>query len=182
MRAGPKVALVGASLLVVVAVYAFVVSPLATIHQIKAGIQQQDAEKLSDAIDFPTLRENLKEQFDAVIAKKAGEKMRNNPLGALGMVFASKIAETMVDSIITPSGLAAAVAGKEPGAAPDQASPDTNDSSPRQNLFKNARYTYDSLSKFSVRVPTKNNAEVRLVLIRNGLSWKLSNIVLPMAE
>ena len=41
--------------------------PLITISQIKSGIEEQDSEKLSDNIDFPVLRQNMKDQFNAVI-------------------------------------------------------------------------------------------------------------------
>ena len=48
--------------------------------------------------------------------------------------------------------------------------------------FQHARYRYDSLSRFSVWVPSDNGQETRFVLQRDGLSWKLVNVILPLDE
>lgn len=45
-----------------------------------------------------------------------------------------------------------------------------------EHLFKNARTSYDSLSSFSIWVPNDEGNEVRFVLNREGIKWKLVNI------
>jgi hypothetical protein len=54
---------------------------------------------------------------------------------------------------------------------------------PREDdLLQNARDSYDSLSQFSVWVPDAEGHETRFVLQREGVSWRLVNLVLPIND
>jgi len=48
--------------------------------------------------------------------------------------------------------------------------------------LRHARYSYDSVAKFSawVKVSPADRGELRLVFTLDGLSWKLSNIVVRL--
>ncbi len=89
------------------------VGPLITIHQIKSAIEQQDSEKLSEYVDFPTLRTNLKEQLNSEVMKQAATQLKDNPFLALGLAFSPKLVEGIVDSFVTPSGISNLMAGKK---------------------------------------------------------------------
>ena len=151
--------------------------PFITLHAIKTGIAERDSEKLAENIDFPTLRQNLKEQFNALLLSEAASELKDNPFTALAMGFASKLADGIVDSFVTPAMLARLMAG-ETSINTDQ----INSASPqvigKDDLFKNARFNFDSTKKFSIWVPNDEDDEVRFLLTRNGLEWKLSNIIL----
>lgn len=159
--------------------------PFLTIYQIKAGITEQDAEKLSDNIDFPALRQNLKDQMNIAMVKNAATEQKDNPYAILAAGFASKFIDGMVDALITPSGLASIMSGKKQSQQ-NQDNGNGNDittdtASPKKDdLFKNARYSYDSLSKFSIWVPNNEGEEIRFVLKREGISWMLVNLTLPI--
>lgn len=154
------------------------IGPFVTIHEIKTGIENQDSEKLASNIDFPALRENLKEQFNAYMMKQAATELQGNPFGALGMAIGEKIVDSMVDASVTPSGLSNLAAGRKPlqvnGRSPSPSSGQGFE------LFKNAQYNYDGLSKFSARVIAESSGQVRFVFTRDGLSWKLTNIIVPI--
>ena len=158
--------------------------PLITLHGMKVGIRERDSEKLSEYIDFLTLRMNLKEQVNAVVMKEAATQMKENPFAALGIAVASKVAESLVESAVTPAGLANLMEGKKP-LAPTAAPSAATDIAPSAKTgqgepFKSARYTYDSTERFSVWVKDDKGEEIRFVLTRNWLSWKLTNIILAM--
>jgi Protein of unknown function (DUF2939) len=158
--------------LVIVALVGYAaVGPVITIYQIKSAVEQQDSEKLSEYIDFPTLRTNLKEQLNSEMMKQAATGLKDNPILALGLALSPKLVESIVDSFVTPSGISNLMAGKQQHA---------QESSGRQRWepFKNSRYTYDSSSKFSVWVKDDKCEEIRFVLTRDVLSWKLSNIII----
>jgi len=165
--------------LVIIAIVGYVaIGPFVTIHEIRVGIEEQDSEKLAANIDFPALRQNLKEQFNAYIMKQAATELKDNPFGALGMAIGEKIADGMVDASVTPSSLSNLAAGKQP-----QRVNDSSRSSGHGHgieLFKNARYSYDGPSRFSARITAESGGEIRFVFTRDGLSWKLSNIVVPI--
>lgn len=153
--------------------------PYLTVSAIKTGTVEQDSEKLSENIDFPTLRQNLKDQLNLAMMKSIGEELNDNPFMALAAGFASTMVDGIVDSFVTPSGLAAMMGGKKPSGngTMESANPPRED-----ELFKNARFSYDSISKFSIWVPNDNGQEIRFVLKRDVLSWKLINLVIPFDE
>lgn len=168
-------------LIAVIAIAYIAAGPFITIHNIKAGVEKQDSDKLSENIDFPALRSNLKEQFNALVMKNAASELQNNPFAALAMGFASQIVENMVNSFVTPSGLRSLMEGKKPKQVQgnEKLSQESNVQQPEP--FKNARYTFDNLSKFSAWVKDDKGIEMRFVFQRDGLSWKLSNIIIPLS-
>jgi len=173
-----KIVWIGVVILVLVVGYA-AAGPYLTISAIKTGIVEKDSEKLSENIDFPTLRQNIKEHLNAEMMKSAATELKDNPFAALAAGLATKMVDGIVDSFVTPSGLAALMEGKKPSKEGNGGNP----SPPKKgDLFKNARYSYDSTSKFSIWVPNDKGEEARFILKREGLSWKLVNIIIPIDE
>jgi len=165
--------------LIIVALVGYVgVGPLITIYQIKSAVERQDSEKLSDYVDFPTLRTNLKEQLNSELMKKAATESKDNRLLALGLALSPKLVESIVDSFVTPSGISNLMAGKKPLQPEKEQQAQEPSGRQRWEPFKNSRYTYDSSSKFSVWVKDDKREEIRFVLTRDVLSWKLSNIII----
>jgi hypothetical protein len=158
--------------------------PFITLHGMKVAIKSHDSERLSGYIDFPMLRSNLKEQLNAAVMKESTSQMRDNPFAILGMAVASKLAESLVETAVTPSGLANLMQGRKPASAPIAATPASANSlstTPESvEPFRNARYTFDNTERFSAWVKNENGEEIRFVLSRIGFSWKLTNIVIPM--
>ena len=170
--------LVVAGILVVVAYIA--AGPYLTLLDIKTGVIEKDSEKLADNIEFSTLRQNIKDQLNAKMMEKAATKIKDNPLAALAAGFATKMVDGMVDSFVTPNGLARVMGGKSL-AKPSATDTEASDKPPtKDDLFKNARYAYDSINQFSIWVPNQKGEEVRFILTRDILSWKLTNFVIPM--
>jgi DUF2939 family protein len=126
------------------------------------------------------LRTNLKEQVNAVVIKEATAKMSENPFGLLGMGLAAKLAESIVESAVTPSGLANIMQGGSPGGQRKVALTESGNEVNTTEPFSNARYNYDSSEKFSAWVKNNNGDEVRFVLSRNWFFWKLTNIIVPL--
>jgi hypothetical protein len=154
--------------------------PFITFHGMNSAIKARDPEKLSEYIDFPMLRTNLKEQVNAVIIKEAAAKMSENPFGLLGMGLAAKFAEGIVEFAITPSGLANLMQRATPIGPPKIATTEFGKTLATTEPFSNARYNYDSSEKFFAWVKKDNGGEIRFVLSRNWFSWKLTNIIVPL--
>lgn len=153
--------------------------PYLTVSSIKTGIVEKDSDKLSENIEFPTLRNNLKEQFNAAMLKNAATELKDNPFAALAAGLATKMVDGIVDSFVTPSGLAAIMEGEKPS---KNGNVESTTPTKKDDLFKDARFSYDSTSKFSIWVPNDEGKEIRFVLQREGLSWKLVNIIVPIDE
>ncbi len=165
---------------ILVSIFGYVATgPFITFSSIKTGIVEKDSEKLSENIDFPALRQNIKEQFNASMIKNASEELEGNFLSIIAVGLASKFVDEVVDLLLTPSGLTTFMEGKKSGKGDDKSITPTFK---KDELFKNVRYSYDSLSKFSIWVTNEMEEEIRFVLKREGFSWKLVNIVIPINE
>jgi len=111
--------------------------------------------------------------------KNASEELEGNFLSIIAVGLASKFVDEVVDLLLTPSGLTTFMEGKKSGKGDDKSITPTFK---KDELFKNVRYSYDSLSKFSIWVTNEMEEEIRFVLKREGFSWKLVNIVIPINE
>lgn len=169
-----KLAIIGVALLFVV--YA-ATAPYMTVHQMRVAAEKRDGETLSEHIDFPSVRQSLKDQFNALFAKKMAEdeEMRENPFAALGVMFAGVIVDRMVDAYVTPTGITLLMAGERPEMEEDGEPVVAQDRGP----FHNASKSYESLDKFVVRVKDESGEETKFVLRRQGISWKLTEILIP---
>lgn len=157
--------------------------PFLAISSIKTGIIERDTELLHDNIDFVTLRQNLKDQLNAALVGEIGKKSDSaieNGAAALGMLLAGKVIEGAVDSYITPDGFAKIATGNTKPATDESSS--TGGFS-KEDLFKRARFRYDNLRRVSLIMPTADEQhQLRLVFSRAGLSWRMTNIVLPIGS
>ena len=157
-----------------------VAAPFFTVYQIQSATQKNDGEALSKHIDFPLVRQSLKEQINAMFAKEiaADEDIRDNPFVALGTAFAGVMADKIVDAYVTPAGIIELMTGKNPRSGPEPGN-DSVSSSGREPL-KNASMSYDSMDKFVVKVEGANGGEGKFILRRRGFDWKITEVIIPV--
>lgn len=169
-----NLALVGFALLFVVYVAA---GPYITVHKMRVAAEKRDGEALSEHIDFPSVRQSLKDQMNALFAKEMAEdeEMRDNPFAALGAVFAGVVVDRVVDAYVTPAGITLLMSGERPEIEEDRGTDIGDDRGP----FRNASKSYESHDKFVVRIEAETGEETKFVLRRQGISWKLTDIVIP---
>jgi hypothetical protein len=113
------------------------------------------------------------------MSKRANAEVENNPFAALGAAFATRVVDGLVDKLVTPEGLARLLAGEKPGAGPQGTA--GGDTSVRKPL-EGAHYSYESLDRFAISVPTDQGEEIRFILTRSGLQWRLSGIEMPVTK
>lgn len=161
--------------IVILAVVYFFLSPLITVAQMRSAADDRDGEALSEHVDFLSVRQSLKDQMNAMMAKEIASQSEENPFGALGMAFGGMFIEKMVDSYVTPSGLVQMMKGEAPSGKQSTGSP-----SNQKKPFNDASFSYKSMSRFDITVKDDNAKETKFILRRSGLSWKLSEIMLPI--
>jgi hypothetical protein len=76
-------------------------SPYIALRSIAAAAKVKDADKFNDGVDYPRLRENLKGQFSAQMAKTVGDQS-GNPFSALGAMLGMAMVNQMVDAFVRP--------------------------------------------------------------------------------
>ncbi len=155
--------------------------PYLTVHAIREAVRNEDSRALSKQVDFPALRESLRLQLADAIVREAGPDLQSNLLGAIGLRLAGSAAGTGVDMMVTPVGLSALMRGQRlwslaGGASPTQVRPDAE----REPPLADAHYRYNSTSRFTATVRDDRDRPIEFVLTRKGLTWKLSDIRLPL--
>ncbi len=154
-------------------------APYITVHQMKSAAESQDGEALSEYIEFPSVRQSLKDQMNAMFMKEmAKEKTKDNPFSALGAAFGGVIVEKMVDAYVTPAGISQLMAGEKPKS--------TEEGGPYSSFGRepltDASMSYESVDKFVVKVKGGTGEEGKFVLRRRGIGWKLTEIIVPIGN
>jgi hypothetical protein len=178
-----RIAIGLAVLALTVGIYYFAAPP-AAVTGLRDAMIRGDSIELGDRVDFARVRQGLKEQVNALILGKDYHKLASNPFGSLAIGVASKLLEGALDSFVSPAGLAELAKGRIPSDDPDD--PDDPDApqapsapSEPEQPFSRARIDRESLDRFSAWVPADQGGEIRFVFRRRGLSWLLTDILLP---
>ena len=172
------------SVIVLLVVYVFA-SPYLVVYQIRAATQSHDAPALAKHIDFISVRTNLKDQLNQKIAgitSQAGDDQR--PFSRFGTALAGLMVDKLVDVYVTPSGMQQLMSGKKPQ-SPSTAPQKTPSNTPTTHTEKpdvTSSMSYQSLNTFVVSATGKTGDLVDVVLSRQGLTWKVTNIVLPLDQ
>lgn len=157
--------------------------PFLTIHAIRSAVQEQDAARLSEHVDFPALRVNLKLQIDNYVVRRAGPDMQSNLLGAIALRLASGATDGIVDVMATPAGLAAVMEGRNfwHRLNGQRTTDDSYATAPPRDPLEGARYRFESASRFTATVINADDEPVVFVLTRKGFTWRVSDVRLPLA-
>jgi hypothetical protein len=155
--------------------------PYLTVRAIRTAITQEDPAALSKQVDFPALRSSLKLQVRDRMVREAGPDLQANPFAAFGLAIAGGVTDGAVDVMVTPLGLGALMEGREIWKRFDDGlSSPTTAPAPQREPLHDAKYRYESTSRFTATVKDENGKPVVFVITREGLRWKLSDIRLPM--
>ncbi|GAB6124701.1 DUF2939 domain-containing protein [Humidesulfovibrio idahonensis] len=88
-------------------------SPYLAVRGMRQAAQAQDAAKLSEYVDFPALRQSLKDDFSGRLTEEL-RKDPKNPLAAIGLMFGASIVSQLVDAFTTPENLVRLMQGRIP--------------------------------------------------------------------
>lgn len=169
---------------VVVGVVAYVVAtPYITVYQMKEAAEKHDAVALSEHIDFPSVRQSLKDQMNASIAQKMGTdfNQKDSFLGTLGKQVGGVLVDQVVEVYVTPSGIRQLMVGEKPKVISVEvpASESADKPEPSEKPLSHSSMHYTALDRFVVNHKNKQGKEAQFVLHRQGMQWKLAEILLP---
>jgi hypothetical protein len=164
-------ALAAAALIIAAGVTWYMASPGWALHQMKAAADANDPDALSSYIDYPALREDLKAEISSQMMAEA--KKHKSRFGGLGLAIGTAMIGPVIDGLVTPAGMRAALMAKrdqaQVKAAPKAAS--------ALRVPDNPVFVRRGFSEFLVA--SKQQPKSGLVFKRHGLSWKLSGVDLP---
>lgn len=159
--------LVPLALVAGLAIYIYYTPQLA-LKELEQAARRGDTTALEQRIDFPAVRESLKQQVQERLSKSSSNS--RNPLAAFGTALAGAVAAPAVDAMVTPDNVARLLRGESfgPGAGPTL----SLDSS-RLDMH------YETLDQFVV-TSAPPPAGFELILERDGwLDWQLVDVHLP---
>lgn len=147
----------------------------ALIRAAKAG----DADRLEQLVDFPALRESLKDELTTELAAhmRRDPRLADSTLGGVGMMLAPMLLSGAVDATVTPEVVAQMVTTAE---APDPTGrdrPEPGDEADSDDIHQ--AWGYRDLNAFAVTLTDRDQPDQRLALIleRRGLfSWQLAAV------
>ena len=103
-----KKGLVVVAVLVILGLIAYVVSPFFYVSSLKSAFLAGDSSKLADLVDFPALRDSLKEEVATILAQQPKESSDSNqsPFAALSAFVGPVFLNRAVDTYCTPEAIA----------------------------------------------------------------------------
>ncbi|MEN9719005.1 MAG: hypothetical protein RIQ99_1883 [Pseudomonadota bacterium] len=167
-----RIVLGGAALAAVLAGGWYYASPGFALKGLRDAAISGNKQELKERVDFPAVRESLKEQVRAVIMAEMA-KQKDNPFAGLGMLMAGAIIDPVIDTMVSPSGMKALVdQGKFK--KPDQAE-DASEGQPADWTIER-----DGIDHFSATLKSKDAGKApTLIFRRDGMGWDLVEIEIP---
>lgn len=163
-----KIAAVSAVLIVIASsTLWYFESPAWTLKGMKDAAQSHDADALNAYIDYPALRDSLKAELMARMMAEA--QKHKSRLGSLGIAVGSAMTAPMIDRLVSPAGMRAALLANRDENALSAAS--------ALHVPEDPVIVRRNFSEFLVTA--KGHPNRGLVFKRHGLSWMLSGIELP---
>jgi hypothetical protein len=149
---------------------AYGATPYLTLYRLGEAIQKSDAETLQSLVNWPAVREGIKEDICDLVIDDPGSKTEDT-LPPFGASFVRGIASNAIDQAVTPEALLAATGTvPEKPAARDQQGPD---------VHVNWAF-FDSPTTFSISLQARGQAEpIKLEMdLRHG-AWQVQRVWLP---
>lgn len=143
-------------------------SPYITLRSIAKAVDRQDADAVSEHVDFPALRENVKGQLMAKLQSDMDKpEMKENPFAGLGSMLAMGMVGNLTDTMISPAGVMMMLKNGKPGKTPSAASAGNESAASKKNITVD----YQGWSKVFVH---PKGEPVGFIFKRDGLmGWKL---------
>jgi hypothetical protein len=160
-----KKPVIGALLVVALA---YVVYPYATLYRLGQAIRHGDASTLGSMVDWPAVREGIKEDICDSVIDQPQDARNGTQLPPFGAGFVRGIASNAVDAKITPEALVAAAAD-QPAAQPAQGA---------AVQVSWAFFSGPSAFVVDLRAPGQDQP-IRLQLDLRSGSWQVTRVWLP---
>ena len=161
-------------LLVIFAIYLYA-SPYLVLNNIKNTAEQGDADKLSGYIDFPSVKQSLKDQVKAAMVQELASSEKQDGFEALGTMLAAAMVDPIIDGVVTPDGVALMLQGQELDFGLNKKSESKPKSKEKDIDY---RTSYLSFNRFKVQIIDANDSDesIDVIMHRDWLSWKVTRI------
>lgn len=163
-------------------------SPYLALRTLQAAAKARDADRLNEHVDYPRLRESLKGQFSAKLAREmGGDAGSHDALGqlgaALGTTLGMALGDRLIDALVQPEMVMRALTEAE--LRPRMGHDKPGEGSPAEPAvtWTSERVNLNTLVVYGHRQADAPEDRLGLVFERSGFAdWKLTEIRLPAPE
>jgi hypothetical protein len=150
---------------------AYVAYPYVTLYRLGSAIQGADATTLESLVDWPAVREGIKEDVCDLGADDPGPKT-GAALPPFGASFVRGITSSSIDKTVTPQALLAAATSTVPANRPPQ---------PPRGADVHVNWAFfDSATTFLVSLQARGQSEpIKLELDLEHGEWRVQRVWLP---
>jgi hypothetical protein len=110
-------------IVVIAALGFFYASPYMALNTLKRAADARDVQTVNEYVDFPALRESLKQQVTGLLTRRLDVQGNGNPFAAIGAMIGVALIGPLVDAYATPDGVAALLNGMPPRGNPGERPP-----------------------------------------------------------
>ena len=162
-------------LLVIFAIYLYA-SPYLVLNNIKNAAEQGDADKLSGYIDFPSVKQSMKDQVKTVMVKELTSSKEQDGFEALGTMLGAAMIDPLIDGLVTPDGVALMLQGQKLDFDLNNDTPEDKPKGKNEDIDYKAGYL--SFNRFKVQIIDADNSDesIDVIMHRDWLSWKVTRI------
>ena len=141
-------------------------APQMTIDKIRTALVTKDKALLEEAVDFEKLRKNIKEQLKADLAQEMMDAdAQENPFAALGLAFATKFLDPLIDGLVNPDTILKNL--------------DKNETKAKIEKI-DVEFTDREMDRvYGVVIDDEEGQKLRITLERYGITYRLTDIELP---
>lgn len=160
----------------ILAVFGYIYAgPYITLYKIKNSIEKNDPQGLMEKIDLVKLKNSFKNQIDAKLMAESSSK-KGGLFGGLGTVFSGYMMEKYLDMYLTPAGISQFLTTRKHHMNQPKY---VENKEQFINGLENIKTKYISLNKFKIIFKDKDK-NIDIILSRDWLDWKLSEIIFPL--
>ena len=162
-------------LFVIFAIYLYA-SPYLVLNSIKNAAQQGDADKLSGYIDFPSVKQSMKDQVKAAMVEELAASDEQDGFEALGTMLAAAMIDPLIDGLVTPDGVALMIQGQKLDFDLNNDKPEDKPKAKNEDTDYKAGYL--SFNRFKVQIIDADdpNESLDVIMHRDWLSCKVTRI------
>jgi hypothetical protein len=161
-----------------------VATPWLAAQDLAEAAERGDARALERRVDFPKLRDSLKEELNARMADEVRARSGSDRLAGLGALFGPALISGAVDALVTPQAVSAMVQTGEAPKAPGRGDSEAEVEAKADTIERTLGYR--DLNTFAIGFRDTANPDdrsVTLLMKRRGFfDWKLEAVELPRRD
>lgn len=145
------------------------ITPARAVDRLREAARIGDVETLDEVVDFQAVRTNLKSDLNGSLAERT--RRSEGLLATLGATFGGAVVNGLVDTFVSPAGVASIAYGRRPDR--DTGEP-VHAAAPR--IDRKSLNTFVARFADDGEIPEDH---VALEFSRAGLEWRLTRVLLP---